>query len=756
MFAFGPPPIARAATPATGSVTWNRQPGDLRSPPAADLYDASNATISLDGTLEHATIAVNDPTTGQFYTFDFAPPAGQTLQPGVYQDAMRYPADVAGRPGIDVTADGGGCDTEYGNFVVKDVHADAAGDVDRLWLEYADSCENAAVPAEFGEIRLGEPPPTGPVAAEPAAIDWPATDVGRPSAVVPVTLAAGAGGAQINAASLSGSDAGDFTITGDRCSGVALPAGGRCVVRLQLDPTGSGERTADLVLTGTGGSVVDIPLSAFAHAGTTRMDVESDPGDQVGEGVNSFYTTADARIAATGTAQRVGVQVAVDGGTVWTATFEPGSGDVLTAGASYPGATRGSDGLGRPLLEVDGNGWACNSDVSEFKVLDLSFDADGDLRDFAASFVQHCDGDEPALRGTFQFRAPTPAGLLAVNTSPPAVSGDAAPGQTVDASTGVWNDNSPAFAYQWQRCTQTGCADIPGADGDTYAVGLDDVGEQLAVEVNLTNPAGLSAWYRSEPTPIVPPPPTPANLTPPSVTAAPEEGVAAQASAGTWTESPSAFAYQWSSCDAGGCDPVQGATDATYVPGAADVGRSLEVSVVASDGSASAPAVSPASQPVAAIPSPGPIATTPPSTNFPGPPLVPPPGAQTTAGVLAAPPANGAARASESTGPAQLRQTITVASRQPAATVRRRGLVVRVGCSAACTVTLSVTRTTSARRSVTIGRAEVKLEASARASLRVHLVAGSAGRVGLTSSARRTASPHTAAAPVHRAVTLTA
>src|SRR5262249_35821335 len=54
----------------------------------------------------------------------------------------------------------------------------------------------------------------------------------------------------------------------------------------------------------------------------------------------------------------------------------------------------------------------------------------------------------------------------------------------------------------------------------------------------------------------------PTNLTPPSITGPPQQGQTLTASPGTWSGSPTAFAYAWMSCDASGagCTGIAGAS----------------------------------------------------------------------------------------------------------------------------------------------------------------------------------------------------
>lgn len=85
----------------------------------------------------------------------------------------------------------------------------------------------------------------------------------------------------------------------------------------------------------------------------------------------------------------------------------------------------------------------------------------------------------------------------------------------------------------------------------------------------------------------------------PSVVSAPQitgdvaVGGAVSTSTGSWAGSqPRSFAYQWKECSHS-CSVIPGATAASFVPEASDLGRRLEVIVTASNAVGSATAVSP-------------------------------------------------------------------------------------------------------------------------------------------------------------------
>jgi hypothetical protein len=74
-------------------------------------------------------------------------------------------------------------------------------------------------------------------------------------------------------------------------------------------------------------------------------------------------------------------------------------------------------------------------------------------------------------------------------------------------------------------------------------------------------------------------PPTPANTAVPTIAGSAALGQTLTEANGSWTGSPTSFAYQWQDCDAtgGACTAIAGATGQTYAPAAADVGHTLRV-----------------------------------------------------------------------------------------------------------------------------------------------------------------------------------
>lgn len=103
------------------------------------------------------------------------------------------------------------------------------------------------------------------------------------------------------------------------------------------------------------------------------------------------------------------------------------------------------------------------------------------------------------------------------------------------------------------------------------------------------------------------PPPVPANISPPTISGTPRRGQTLTESHGSWTNSPTSFAYQWLDCDAAGgnCTPIAGATGQTYTLTAADVGHTIRVAETASNaGGPGSPVNSAATAVVQSLPAP--------------------------------------------------------------------------------------------------------------------------------------------------------
>ena len=197
--------------------------------------------------------------------------------------------------------------------------------------------------------------------------------------------------------------------------------------------------------------------------------------------------------------------------------------------------------------------------------------------------------------GLVVFSDPSASSALTVpplNTSPPTISGTPDEGSTLTASPGSWADSPTSYAYQWQDCDGLLCSNISGATGSTYTLQSSDVGKTIDVVVTASNAAGSIPAVSSQTT-VVQTPPAPVSTTLPTISGSAQQGQILTASNGSWSNSPSSYAYQWQDCSSStSCTDISGATSSSYTLASSDVGKTVDVVVTATNAGGSTPATS--------------------------------------------------------------------------------------------------------------------------------------------------------------------
>jgi fibronectin type 3 domain-containing protein len=182
-------------------------------------------------------------------------------------------------------------------------------------------------------------------------------------------------------------------------------------------------------------------------------------------------------------------------------------------------------------------------------------------------------------------------------------------GEAVKASLGTWTTAFVSHRWQWERCDSRGaaCGAITGATRSRYVPVAEDLGQTLRVVLTAQGPLGPVAVESavSRPVQSAAPAVAPSEITLPTVDGLAQHGEQLHATTGRWSGTrPFAIAYQWRRCDAEGaaCADLGGATGRDYAPTAADVGGTLRVHVVATNGQGSDTATSAATDVVSAMP----------------------------------------------------------------------------------------------------------------------------------------------------------
>jgi hypothetical protein len=201
--------------------------------------------------------------------------------------------------------------------------------------------------------------------------------------------------------------------------------------------------------------------------------------------------------------------------------------------------------------------------------------------------VNAAGASAPEASATSGVVVPIPAA-----TTPPVLSGLAAVGQTLSTSAGAWN-TAVSFAYQWLRCAGdgSGCAPVPGATETTYVLEAADAGHTLEANVSATNAAGTTAALSNRSAVVVA---VPASVQAPRISGRARVGKKLSGRPGSWTNSPTAYRYQWLRCNkrGGSCTRIHRATHSTYLLRRRDAGRRLRLRVTALDLAGAAVAIS--------------------------------------------------------------------------------------------------------------------------------------------------------------------
>jgi hypothetical protein len=192
-------------------------------------------------------------------------------------------------------------------------------------------------------------------------------------------------------------------------------------------------------------------------------------------------------------------------------------------------------------------------------------------------------------------------------------------GQVLVRGIGGWTGSAGLTVSngQWQRCAANGTACSYLTNMETYTVQSADAGYAIKLVFTIRNSLGsVPVSVLTQPvgggTTIVS---APTNTALPSISGTAQDGQTLSASTGSWSGSPTSYAYQWQRCDnaGAGCAAITGATSSSYAVQTGDVSSTLRVTVTASSNAGSATAVSAQTAVVASAPAAAPSPT--PSTQ---------------------------------------------------------------------------------------------------------------------------------------------
>ena len=153
--------------------------------------------------------------------------------------------------------------------------------------------------------------------------------------------------------------------------------------------------------------------------------------------------------------------------------------------------------------------------------------------------------------------------LNLTNTVAPAVTGAWTVGTSVSGSNGTWS-TSGTYTYQWQSSSDNSTwADIASAISSSYTLTSSEASKYVRVQVINTSAAGSGVAYSVARSKVG----APFNTTLPAITGTIKVGSTQTVSTGTWSNTPTAYSYQWQkSADGISWVNLSGVTASTYVP----------------------------------------------------------------------------------------------------------------------------------------------------------------------------------------------
>jgi hypothetical protein len=213
----------------------------------------------------------------------------------------------------------------------------------------------------------------------------------------------------------------------------------------------------------------------------TALYLQSEPGDQVGQGKNYSYTSPQTSFTVSATLTAINVTVA-SSPVPWVLHLIPPSGTQFT-NAIYEGAQRTYlNASGVAGIDVNASAIGCNPVAGRFELSNVQTDGNGNLVSFVLQFEQHCDGWQPPLFGQMLYNTGAAAA--------PAVS--VAGAQVLKGNAGT-SDGQVVVSLS-QPLAATSSVTLATADGTAHART-----DYIPTRVRVRFPAGVTSNTLSVP-----------------------------------------------------------------------------------------------------------------------------------------------------------------------------------------------------------------------------------------------------------------
>ena len=130
------------------------------------------------------------------------------------------------------------------------------------------------------------------------------------------------------------------------------------------------------------------------------LNLSSEVGDYVGQGVRKDYFNDTSRFALSGKDQNLNYAASGQRDD-WGAQLAAPTGTLFEAGKTYTTARFAGNNVAG--FDFSGNGRGCNATQGSLTVHRIARDAQGEVKGLHADFVQRCDNSTGVLRGTIRM-----------------------------------------------------------------------------------------------------------------------------------------------------------------------------------------------------------------------------------------------------------------------------------------------------------------------------------------------------------------
>lgn len=387
---FGQAPQALAET----GMKYISTAGDYIGQGLEQKFEPPSASITALGSANQVEINVTD--ANNWWTLDFAAPADSALTPGTYPDATRYPFNSPTSPGMSMYGDGRGCNTLTGWFKVREYELDGSGNVSKLAIDFIQHCEGNGAPL-YGSVRVNSdlalqvPDLVVSAGADFSVISGERAKLDGSGSATRKTRKLTYQWTQLDGPAVALSNPASATprfVAPD-----VGPEGARLHFQLQVTD-GAGKSGKDNVVV-----IVSSPTSR-----RTEVSFRGDAGDYITGGRHWNYNPNNSSIDFSRNYDG-GVSVSISGDTWWYVDTAPRYGTHFGPGKYLKAQRYPFQDQDAPGLSLDGDGRGCNTLTGKFIVYEARFDDVGNPLKIDMSFVQHCEGGEPAAHGEILLNA---------------------------------------------------------------------------------------------------------------------------------------------------------------------------------------------------------------------------------------------------------------------------------------------------------------------------------------------------------------